>query len=55
MKIINPPPAGFKLMKYRFIVNPLTHRSMLLGDNIVKETTCIITLGFIVYLDKQYM
>lgn len=28
---------------------------MLLGDNIVKETTCIITLGFIVYLYKQYM
>lgn len=42
-------------MTYKFIVNPLIHCVTLLGDHVGKETTYIITLGFIVYLDKQYI
>lgn len=44
--------AGFELMTYRFVVNPLTHCTMLLGDNFGKETIDKITLDFIVYVDK---
>lgn len=53
-EVINiKPQAGFKLMTYRLVVDPLTHCAMLLGDNVEKETTCIVTPCFIVYFDKQ--
>lgn len=42
-------------MTNRFVVNPLIHCATLLGDNIWKETTYIITLYFIVNFDKQYV
>lgn len=41
-------------MTYRFVVNLLTHCATyaVKGDRIGKETTCLITQGFIVYFDK---
>lgn len=39
-------------MTYRFVVNPLTHCAMPLGDNFKKETIYKMTLDFIVYFDK---
>lgn len=55
VKKCNPsPPAGFELMTYKFIVNPLTHCVTMFVDTIRKEANYIITLDFIVYLDNQY-
>mgnify|MGYP005952079729 CR=1 FL=1 len=39
-------PAGFELMTYKSVVNPLTHCATLIGDNNGKETTYVITLHF---------
>lgn len=40
-------------MTYRFIVKPLTHCATLLGGEIGKETSYMITLHVIVYLDNN--
>lgn len=40
-------PAGFVIMTYIFVMNPLTHSATLLGENFRKETFCKTTLDFI--------
>ena len=47
--------GNYVLMTYRCEVTPLTNCTTLFGDYIVKETTHVITLYFIVYFDKQHV
>ena len=43
-EVINvKPQAGFELRTYRLVVDPLTHCAMLLGDDVGKESTFILT------------
>ena len=46
-------PAGFKLMTYRFIVNPLTHCTTLFGNKFGKQKVLKIMLQFMVDFDRK--
>lgn len=48
-------PAGFVIMTYIFVMNPVTHSATLLGENFRKETFCKTTHDFIFYFDKWYV